>query len=89
MTKEHGTNLTNTQRSQIVWAILNRTRYDNDAPEKVGIQRLVGKNIYTAAFPLHDGDYEKQDDKPDIKNERRVSYLDIEFKRVTYLIEKK
>ena len=59
--------------TKIVWAILNRTRYDNDAPEKVGIQRLVGKNIYTAAFPLHDGDYEKQDDKPDIKNERRVS----------------
>ena len=84
MTKELGTNLSNTQRSQIVWAILNRTRYDNDAPEKVGIQRLVGKNIYTAAFPLHDGDYEKQDDKPDKKNERRVS-LDIEFKRVILL----
>ena len=73
MTKEHGKNLSNTQRSQIVWAILNRTRYDNDAPERIGIQRLVAKNIYKAAFPLHDGDYEKQIDKPEIKNERRVS----------------
>ena len=57
MIKEHSDSLTSIQRSLIVWAILNRTRYEDKSPEKVGIQRLVTKNVYKSAYPLHDGDY--------------------------------
>ena len=53
--KEHSDSLTSIQRSLIVWAILNRTRYEDKSPEKVGIQRLVTKNVYKSAYPLHGG----------------------------------
>ena len=59
--KEHSDSLTSIQRSLIVWAILNRTRYEDKSPEKVGIQRLVNKNVYKSAYPLHDGDYDYHD----------------------------
>ena len=55
MIKEHSDSLTSIQRSLIVWAILNRTRYEDKSPEKVGIQRLVTKNVYKSAYPLHGG----------------------------------
>ena len=75
MIKEHSSELTYIQRSQIVWAIMNRTRYENDCPEKVGIQRLIVKNVYKAAYPLHDGDYDYEDNLENSlhMNERRVS----------------
>ena len=73
--KEHCPDLTFVQRSQIVWAILNRTRYENDSAEKVGIQRLIAKNVYKAAYPLHDGEYDYHDKNFNSAhlNERRVS----------------
>jgi hypothetical protein len=66
--------LTNVQRSQIVWQILGRTRFDDESPDKVGIQRLVAKHVYKAAFPLHDGDYDyhNKDENSKKMNERRV-----------------
>ena len=76
--KEHNDSLTSIQRSLIVWAILNRTRYEDKSPEKVGIQRLVNKNVYKSAYPLHDGDYDYHDSEENsIKmNERRLLYLE-------------
>ena len=76
--KNHSEMLTYTQRSLIVWAILNRTRYQDECPEKVGIQRLIAKNVYKSAFPLHDGDYDYHDDEENsVKmNERRLLYLE-------------
>ena len=76
--KEHSDSLTSIQRSLIVWAILNRTRYEDKSPEKVGIQRLVNKNVYKSAYPLHDGDYDYHDSEENsIKmNERRLLYLE-------------
>ncbi|OQV17299.1 Anoctamin-4 [Hypsibius exemplaris] len=43
------------QRSQIVWECLSRIKYHETNPTKFGIQRLLGNDTYTAAFPLHDG----------------------------------
>ena len=43
--KSHSNELNNNQRSQVVWSILNRTRYKNECPEKVGIQRLIAKQV--------------------------------------------
>ena len=76
--KNHCPELTYTQRSLIVWAILNRTRYQEESPEKVGIQRLIAKNVYKSAYPLHDGDYDYFDaEENSVKmNERRLLYLE-------------
>ena len=65
----------------IVWAILNRTRYEDESPEKVGIQRLVTKSVYKSAYPLHDGDYDYHDSEENsIKmNERRLLYLGVSY----------
>lgn len=78
MIKQHCDELTYNQRSLIVWAILNRTRYEDNAPEKVGIQRLFTKNVYKSAFPIHDGDYDYHDtEENSVKmNERRLLYLE-------------
>jgi len=43
------------QRSQIVWQILLRTPFIKDRDDKVGINRLLNKNVYEAAYPLHEG----------------------------------
>ena len=43
--KSHSNEFNNNQRSQVVWSILNRTRYKNECPEKVGIQRLIAKQV--------------------------------------------
>ena len=74
--KERSEDLSHTQRSQIVWAILNRTRFENSsAADKVGIQRLIAKNVYKAAYPLHDGNYDYHDKAENSMkmNERRVN----------------
>ena len=44
--KSHSNEFNNNQRSQVVWSILNRTRYKNECPEKVGIQRLIAKQVW-------------------------------------------
>ncbi|XP_055345444.1 anoctamin-5-like [Paramacrobiotus metropolitanus] len=47
------------QRSRIVWECLSRIRYDEGNPTKFGIQRLLANNTFIAAFPLHDGPWER------------------------------
>ena len=53
--KDRETFFSSAQRSQIVWQILMRTRYDDDDSDKVGIARLLSNSVYKAAYPLHDG----------------------------------
>ncbi|XP_075217812.1 anoctamin-4-like [Lycorma delicatula] len=68
--KERESNYTSAQRSQIVWQILLRTKYDNDT--KVGIRRLLNSGTYICAFPLHEGNYNK-DNKNEVYD-RRLLY---------------
>uniref|UniRef100_A0A1S4LHD0 Anoctamin n=2 Tax=Ixodes scapularis TaxID=6945 RepID=A0A1S4LHD0_IXOSC len=41
-------------RSRIVWEVLTQTAYDEQGREK-GINKLLNRDIYLAAYPLHDG----------------------------------
>ena len=67
---------TGAQRSQIVWQILLRTPYDSNRPDKVGIVRLMNKQVYRACFPLHEGKHDVDGPQGE-KSDRRVciSYL--------------
>ncbi|CAG0920337.1 unnamed protein product [Notodromas monacha] len=64
------------QRSYIVYQILRRARFakidetDEDNHMKFGIRRLIGNGTYDAAFPLHDGPFDK-DGPNGHKSERR------------------
>jgi hypothetical protein len=44
----------------IVWEVLMRTPYDDDAKDKVGIMRLLNNGVFEAAYPLHDGRYDAE-----------------------------
>ncbi|KAG9348203.1 hypothetical protein JZ751_001938 [Albula glossodonta] len=48
----------NTQRHQIIYEILARTPYGVSKRGEVGIDRLISENIFSAAFPLHEGPFE-------------------------------
>ena len=63
---------TGAQRSQIVWQILLRTPYDSNRPDKVGIVRLMNKQVYRACFPLHEGKHDVDGPQGE-KSDRRVS----------------
>lgn len=52
-----------TQRMEIVWEILQRSRNDPNDEKRRGVESLLGLGVYHAAFPLHDGD----DDPPPTK----------------------
>uniref|UniRef100_A0A914WVY8 Anoctamin n=1 Tax=Plectus sambesii TaxID=2011161 RepID=A0A914WVY8_9BILA len=41
----------------MVYDLLIRTLYDPGRKDRVGIERLLTNGTYSAAFPLHDGDY--------------------------------
>ncbi|XP_030633854.1 anoctamin-7 [Chanos chanos] len=47
-----------TQRHQILYEILSRTQYGVLKRGEVGVARLVSENVFTAAYPLHEGPYE-------------------------------
>ncbi|XP_042885220.1 anoctamin-4-like isoform X2 [Penaeus japonicus] len=78
--KDRETFFTPSQRSQIVWEILLRVRYNN-SDQGLGISRLLSNDTYVAAFPLHDGRYDK--DGPDgAICDRRLLYLEwAQFKK--------
>ncbi|KAK8378725.1 hypothetical protein O3P69_009442 [Scylla paramamosain] len=72
--KDRETFFSPAQRSQIAWEILLRVRYSS-AELGVGITRLLSSHTYVAAFPLHDGRYDK--DGPDgALCDRRLLYLE-------------
>lgn len=54
----HDTFFSTTQRHRIVYEILATTTYGNPKEGEVGIERLLNEEVFTAAFPLHDGPYE-------------------------------
>ena len=69
--KEREETFTGAQRSHIVWQILLRTPYDQARPDKVGIVRLMNKNVYEACFPLHEGRHDRDGPQGE-KSDRRV-----------------
>ncbi|KAM7114594.1 anoctamin-2 isoform 1-T1 [Molossus nigricans] len=60
----------NATRSRIVHEILKRTACSR-ANNTMGINSLIASNIYEAAYPLHDGEY---DGPGDAVNDRKVLY---------------
>ncbi|XP_064929302.1 anoctamin-7 [Columba livia] len=49
-----------TQRHQILHEILATTQYGHSREREVGVDQLLSKNVFTAAFPLHEGPYKLQ-----------------------------
>lgn len=64
------------QRHRIVNQILATAAYGKRKKAEIGIARLIEEGVYTAAFPLHDGPYEKPKQKvaPEDLNPRQVLY---------------
>ncbi|XP_030282247.1 anoctamin-1 isoform X1 [Sparus aurata] len=56
-------------RSSIVYEILKRTKCK--AKYSMGITSLLGSGVYTAAYPLHDGDINEESAEP---NDRKLLY---------------
>ncbi|XP_074536453.1 anoctamin-7 [Halichoeres trimaculatus] len=46
-----------TQRHQVLYEILARTPYGSVRKGEVGIDRLLNEEVFTAAYPLHEGDF--------------------------------
>uniref|UniRef100_A0A9J7YM29 Anoctamin n=1 Tax=Cyprinus carpio carpio TaxID=630221 RepID=A0A9J7YM29_CYPCA len=63
-----------TQRHQILYEILARTPYGSLKRGEVGIGRLVSEHVLTAAFPLHEGQFEmpKTPEDPQSLNMRQI-----------------
>ncbi|KAL0968781.1 hypothetical protein UPYG_G00271780 [Umbra pygmaea] len=57
-------------RSSIVFEILKRTKCTK-AKYSMGITSLLGHGVYTAAYPLHDGDVDGENVEP---NDRKLLY---------------
>ena len=51
---------TKSQRAQIVEFILKRKSFSSNATDvfSIGINKLLSDNVYSAAYPLHEGLYE-------------------------------
>ncbi|KAK2496879.1 hypothetical protein MC885_021175 [Smutsia gigantea] len=59
-------------RNRIVYYILSRCPFGiEDGKKKFGIERLLTSNTYSAAYPLHDGQYWKQSESNPV-NERYI-----------------
>ncbi|GCC33869.1 hypothetical protein chiPu_0012340 [Chiloscyllium punctatum] len=65
---------TNTQRHQIVYEILARTKYGLQRKAQIGINGLLTANVFTAAFPLHDGPYQTRGEQGEQLSRRQVLY---------------
>ncbi|RUS88406.1 hypothetical protein EGW08_003862 [Elysia chlorotica] len=62
--EDRSTFFNSTQRSLLVHQCLSRVVFEDlgdRAKNKFGIKRMLGNGSYTAAFPLHDGEYENED----------------------------
>ncbi|KFP08715.1 Anoctamin-2 [Calypte anna] len=67
--KDKDTFFDNATRSRIVHEILKRT--STKSRNSMGIGTLIANNVYEAAYPLHDGEYEGQNGD---MNERKLLY---------------
>ncbi|XP_077510547.1 anoctamin-7-like isoform X1 [Amblyomma americanum] len=65
-----------TQRVCVAYEILQTARYGARRKAQIGIDRLIEEGVYTAAFPLHEGDYRKPSGNvpPNLWNRRQVLY---------------
>ncbi|XP_064311905.1 anoctamin-7 [Phalacrocorax carbo] len=54
---EQDTFFSTTQRHQILYEILATTQYGHSREREVGVDQLLNENVFTAAFPLHEGPY--------------------------------
>nr|XP_028586804.1 anoctamin-7 [Podarcis muralis]XP_028586805.1 anoctamin-7 [Podarcis muralis] len=74
--EHHDTFFNTTQRHRILYEILATTSYGNPKAGQVGIERLLNEEVFTAAFPLHDGPYKiPQKEIPHIQlNQRQILF---------------
>ncbi|KAK3592593.1 hypothetical protein CHS0354_001760 [Potamilus streckersoni] len=74
--ENHDTYFMPTQRSRICWEVLATVAYGKRKRAEIGIERLLEEDVYTAAFPIHDGHYEKPDHyvSPESLNRRQILY---------------
>eukprot|EP00055_Hartaetosiga_balthica_P010211 m.42879 g.42879 ORF g.42879 m.42879 type:complete len:915 (+) comp7082_c0_seq1:71-2815(+) len=74
---DESTFFTTSERSALVWDILQRVSYGPKVTQ-TGIKKLLANGTFSAAFPLHDGPYESVDsDSYDIgldRNDRKTLY---------------
>ncbi|XP_053704576.1 anoctamin-7 [Synchiropus splendidus] len=72
--EDQETYFTNTQRQRIVYEILSKTVYGKRKRAEVGMDRLIKEGAFTAAFPLHEGQFElpKYGVRSDELNQRQV-----------------
>ncbi|XP_061424139.1 anoctamin-7 isoform X1 [Lethenteron reissneri] len=75
--ENHDTYFTNTQRQRIMYEILARTAYGKRKRAEIGIDRLLSEDVYSAAFPLHEGVFEKPNHatSPEQLNPRQILFL--------------
>ncbi|KAG1673585.1 Anoctamin-7 [Nymphon striatum] len=72
----HDEYFTTAQRIRITCEILQKTVYGKRRRAEIGIDRLVEEKVYTAAYPLHDGDFRIPPFQltPELLNKRQVLY---------------
>ncbi|CAG7831124.1 unnamed protein product [Allacma fusca] len=73
--KDRETFFTTAQRSQIVWQILTRIRFEENARDKCGIRRLLNDATFVSTFPLHEGPHDEEDAFSE-PNDRRLLYTE-------------
>ncbi|XP_055501923.1 anoctamin-7-like [Leucoraja erinacea] len=66
---------TNMQRHQIVYQILENTTYGHQKKCEIGIENLLSENVFSAAYPLHDGSHTSASDDINLENLSRRQIL--------------
>uniref|UniRef100_T1ISC6 Anoctamin n=1 Tax=Strigamia maritima TaxID=126957 RepID=T1ISC6_STRMM len=72
----HDSYFISTQRHQVVCEILQTATYGKKKRAEFGIDRLISRGVYTAAYPLHEGAYEKPEApfRPEQLNMRQILF---------------
>ncbi|XP_009081914.1 PREDICTED: anoctamin-7 [Acanthisitta chloris] len=63
-----------TQRHQILYEILATTQYGPCREREVGLDQLLSQNVFTAAFPLHEGPYRLHTEQTGAGSQRQVLF---------------
>ncbi|XP_015674147.2 anoctamin-7 [Protobothrops mucrosquamatus] len=73
---DHETFFSSTQRHRILYEILSTISYGNPKAGQVGIERLLNEEVFTAAFPLHDGPYKmsSEEEPTSLLNQRQILF---------------
>ncbi|XP_077205145.1 anoctamin-7 [Paroedura picta] len=72
----HESFFSSTQRHRILYEILATTTYGDPKEGYVGVERLLNEEVFTAAFPLHDGPFKMPSEKlpPNEMNQRQILF---------------